>query len=134
MKHLIKGCALVLGLCFGLVAETGLVSAQSQACAGLGKDISEMKADLNDYKKYKELHTADKFDLEETISEIRKDLNEYISHPKSGPDEISKAKQGIELLSEMQDGINKEDLKRIVSGYAKLIEVYEWFYVYEGCK
>lgn len=134
MKHLSKDCVLVLGLCFGLVTGTGVVSAQSRACVELGKDISEMKADLNDYKKYKEFHTADRYDLEETIAEVKKDLNEYISHPKSAPDEISKAKSGLELLSEMQDGINKEDLKGIVSSYAKLLELYEWFYVYEGCK
>ncbi len=134
MKHLSKGCVLVLGLCFGLITGTGCVSAQSQACAELGKDISEMKADLNEYKKDKKFDPADRSDLEQTISEIKKDLNEYLSDPDSDPNEISKAKYGLELLSEIQDGINKRDIKRIVSSYAKLIELYEWFYHDKGCK
>jgi len=134
MKQLSKGYVLVLGLCFGLVAGTGFVSAQSEACVELRKDISEIKTDLNEYKKDKKFDPADRSDLEQTISEIKKDLNEYLSDPDSDPNKISKANYGLEWLSEMQDGINKRNIKRIVSSYAKLIELYEWFYHYEGCK
>ncbi len=120
--------------CFGLLAVvTAPVNAQSDTCADLKKDISEMKGDLDDYKKARELDPDTRSALVQEVAEIRNDLQEYLSDPKSDRNERSKANEGLRLLSELEDGVTKGEIAKVVSSYAKIIELYEWFYEDEDC-
>lgn len=97
------------------------------------KDIDEMKADLKDYQGGEKLEAEDKADLMQTIADIRKDFNEYLTDSTSDRQEINHARRGMRLAAEMEDGVKNEDLKKILSSYAEIIQVYEWFYEDEDC-
>ncbi len=134
MDQRIRRLIVMVVSCFGLLAVvTAPVNAQSDTCADLKKDIIEMKADLDEYKKARGLDPDTRSGLMREVAEIRKDLQEYLSDPKSDRNEKSKASDGLRLLSELEDGVTKGEIARVVSSYAKIIEVYEWFYENEDC-
>lgn len=121
--------------CFGLlVVVTAPVNAQSDTCAEMKKDIDEMKADLKDYETGGRLDSQDISELRQEAADIKKDLNEYLADPQSEPDEISKAKEGLQLVSRMEEGLTEGRKGKILTNYSKIIEVYEWFYDNEDCE
>lgn len=123
------GCALLVGI--------HPVSAQSDTCSEMKKDIDDMKADLKDYEKGYEgsdkLEADDKSDLMQTITDVRKDFREYLTDSSSDQRELGHARRGMRLAAEMEDGVKNEDLKKIFSSFAEIIQVYDWFYDDEDC-
>jgi hypothetical protein len=127
----------IIILLFSMSAQSA-TSRQSAKCDEINKDIAEMKRDLNDYKKdYKKgglIDSEDKTDFIKDASDIREDFNEYLADPQSDPAEIFKAEEGLKLVSQMEDGITKNDINMILSNYSKIFKLYEWFYQHEGCQ
>lgn len=127
---------IVIGL-FSLSAQSA-TSSQSADCREMKKDIAEMKADLKDYEKdYKKggsIDSEDKAELTIEASAVKKDFDEYLADPQSDPAEKAKAEEGLTLVSQMEDGITKNNIKMVLSNYAKIIKVYEWFYQSEDCQ
>ncbi len=110
------------------------VNAQSDACADMKKDISEMKADLKDYETGGRLDPQDIAELQQEAADIKKDLNEYLTDPQSEPSEISKAKEGLQLVARMEEELREGRKGKILASYSKIIEVYDWFYDDEECE
>lgn len=110
------------------------LSAQSDTCVDMKKEISEMKADLKEYEAGRRLDTDDISELRKEAADIRKDLDEYVTDSKSEPNEISKAKEGLQLVALMEEGLNEGRKGKVLSNYSKIIELYEWFYENEDCE
>jgi hypothetical protein len=127
---------IVIGL-FSISTQSA-TNGQSADCREMKKDIAEMKGDLKDYKKdYKKggpIDSEDKTDFTKEASDVKKDFNEYLADPQSDPEEKAKAEEGLKLVSQMEDGIAKNNINMVLSNYAKIIELYEWFYQNEGCQ
>lgn len=123
------GCALLVGI--------PPVSAQSETCSEMKKDIDGMKADLKDYEKGYEgsdkLEADDKSDLMQTITDIREDFREYLTDSSSDQRELGHARRGMRLAAEMEDGVKNEDPKKAFSNYGEIIQVYDWFSDDEDC-
>lgn len=128
---------LIVIVLFSMSAQSA-TSGQSAKCYEMKKDIAEMKGDLNDYKKdYKKggsIDSEDKTDFIKDASDIKEDFNEYLADLQSDPTEIAKAEEGLKLVSQMEDGITKNNINMVLSSYTKIIELYEWFYQHEGCQ
>jgi DNA repair ATPase RecN len=110
---------------------------QLAKCDEIKKDLTEMKEDLdaynNKYKKGGAIDSEDKNDLITDISDFRDDFNKYLKDLQSDPMEITKAEEGLRLVTQMEDGI-KNNISMVLSSYKKIFELYEWFYQHEDCK
>ena len=135
MNRRVKGMAGTAVFCAVFLAAGALpLRAQSDTCAQMKKDISEMKADLKEYEEGGRLDAQDISELKLEAADIKKDLNEYVADPQSEAGEISKAKEGLQLVFRMEEGLAEGRKGKILTSYAKLIELYEWFYDDEDCE
>jgi len=119
-----------IGLMFG--APYG-ATAQSDECTELKRDISEMKADIAQYEKDTELDPADIPELMQEVAALRADLKDYLSDRTSDRQERQRAREGLAMVDAMERGIQQKDLKEVLTQYAKVITLYEWFEDYEDC-
>lgn len=119
-----------IGLMFG--APYG-ATAQSDECTELKRDISEMKADIAQYDKDTELDPADIPELMQEVAALRADLKDYLSDRTSDRQERQKAREGLAMVDAMERGIQQKNLKEVLTQYAKIITLYEWFEDYEDC-
>lgn len=119
-----------VGLMFG--APYG-ATAQSDECTELKRDISEMKADIAQYEKDTELDPADIPELMQEVAALRADLKDYLSDRTSDRQERQKAREGLAMVDAMERGIQQKNLKEVLTQYANIITLYEWFEDYEDC-
>ena len=129
------GVSVMLLLVAGLLARGPVTAATpAQECRELKKDIDEMQADHTEYAAEKRLSKQDITELQQEAAEIRKDMDEYVADTTSDADEVKKAQEGLQHVARMEEGLREGRKGMVLNQYAKLIEVYRWFYADEDCQ
>jgi uncharacterized coiled-coil DUF342 family protein len=125
----------MLLLVVGLLARGPVTAATpAEECRELKKDIDEMQADLNEYAAQRHLSKQDIAELQQEAVDIRKDMDEYVADTTSDADEVKKAREGLQLVARMEEGLREGRKGMVLNHYGKLIEVYRWFYADEDCQ